>query len=341
MGDIYLYEIEGLKFEYNNNFSLEISNFRIPENTSTGFTGPNGSGKSTFLKILAFLEHPVHGSIKYKGRETNSNEPGIRNRVTMLLQDAYLLKKSVFENIAYGLKIRGDTENLKPRVFDALNWVGLQGKIFAHRRWNELSGGESQRVALASRLILKPEVLILDEPTVSVDMESVSLIKKAIDFFRKEYNTSMIISSHDSVWLNSVTDNILRIYEGRFAGAGDENLIDGPWHYKCDDLWEKKLEDNQSIYATIPPAVNSIAILGPSDIMISMRFPQDISAQNKLQGRVINMKTSNKIGNVSLEINIANILLKCDITRHAAKELRILPGNVVWVVFKATSLRWQ
>ena len=108
------------------------------------------------------------------------------------------------KNIAYGLKIRGESVDLKVKL-KRLSLVGLD-KNFSNRKWNQLSGGEAQRVALASRLILKPKVLILDEPTVGVDTNSAQLIKDAILLAKQKYNTTIFISSHDYTWLKHISD---------------------------------------------------------------------------------------------------------------------------------------
>jgi tungstate transport system ATP-binding protein len=335
-----LYEIEYLKFGYNDNFLLEISNFNIARGDCIGFTGPNGSGKSSLLKLLAFLEYPTEGYIRFNGKVISGKNSNIRKDVSMLLQDPYLLKKSVYDNIAYGLRRRGNVQDLKSSVFEALDWVGLSGKKFSNKRWYELSGGEAQRVALAARLILKPDVLILDEPTVSVDSLSAALIKKAIEFIRNEYNTSLIISSHDTLWLNSVTNNIYRIYDGRITGLGHENLIEGPWHTDVDDLWMKKLNDGQRIFSVNPPHEDAVGLLSPTDIIISLDFPGGISAQNILKGRIINMSETKDL-KVNLYIEVSGISLSSYVTHHAAKDLSLLPGKEIWIVFKATSLHWQ
>ena len=101
-----------------------------------------------------------------------------------------LKKRTVYKNIAYGLKVRGDRDNLTQSVHDALNMVGLDPDAFAQRQWDELSGGEAQRVALAARLVLKPRVLLLDEPTASVDAASSELIRVASLRARSEWGTT-------------------------------------------------------------------------------------------------------------------------------------------------------
>ena len=178
-----LYELKNIEYFFDEKRVLSIDNLILEENKIIGFFGPNGSGKSTLFSILSFISKPQNGEIII--------DENIKKSVVMLPQNPYLLKRSVFENIAYGLKIRGESVDLKSKVEEALSLVGLD-KNFSNRKWNQLSGGEAQRVALASRLILKPKVLILDEPTVGVDTNSAQLIKDAILLAKQKYNTTII-----------------------------------------------------------------------------------------------------------------------------------------------------
>ena len=172
-----LYQIQNLQHRYNGHPALDIENFSIQPGTITGIIGPNGSGKSTLLKMLAFIDKPGKGKVLFKGEPAEPFADHVRFQATLLTQEPYLMKRSVFKNISYGLELRRDTRNLSDRVYDALALVGLSGNDFLHRKWYELSGGEAQRVALAARLILKPEVLLLDEPTASIDAASAQIIK--------------------------------------------------------------------------------------------------------------------------------------------------------------------
>ncbi|MCP4136625.1 MAG: ATP-binding cassette domain-containing protein [bacterium] len=336
-----LYTIKDLKYYYGNRLVLDIPELELAPGSSTGFVGPNGCGKSTLLKLLSFVEQPEKGTILFNGQETKNNLGPLRKKVTLLLQEPVLLKRSVYENIAYGLKVRGDKTNMRMRVYESLDIVGLSPGQFAHRKWNELSGGEAQRVSLASRFLLTPSVLLLDEPTASVDTLSASLIKQAIITFREQYNTSLLIASHDLIWLNEVTDEISKLYEGKIVGSGRENLIHGPWIYETDSLWVKELSDGQQIRVPDLPEKDAVVILNPPDIMITLEKPKDISALNTLQGVITRMITSTEPGKVHLDVDIAEMTLTSDVTHYSAESLQLLPGKPVWVVFKASSFHLQ
>jgi tungstate transport system ATP-binding protein len=332
MADSSIYALRGVLRAYDSDFRLSIPDLCIVRGEAVGVVGYNGSGKSTLLRILAFLDRADEGEVVYRG----SSE---RN-ITMLLQHHYLFKRSVFENVAFGLKVRRKRERMKERVAETLMLVGLRPSEFMHRRWRELSGGEAQRVALAARLVIDPEVLILDEPTANVDQLSSNLIKNAISVYRKKFNTTLVMTSHDIIWLNSVSDRVLRMHEGSIIGQGTDNLLHGPWEEGEEGLWTKRLDDGQCVYAVGPPRTESLGLLNSSNVMISTDKPAHISAQNVLQGRLMSMSSEQEDDRVRVEVLAGGLLFSCSITHHAADSLTLLPGKDVWILFKASSILW-
>ncbi len=209
-----IFRLEGVSQAYGGRTVLAIDSLEIAGQSIIGLVGPNGSGKSTLLRILAFLEAPAQGRLFFEGKSISSRQHSMRHRVTLLSQEPYLLKRSVEANVAYGLKVRGE-KDLKNKVAEVLRMVDLAPEGFAGRSWHELSAGESQRVALATRLILRPKVLLLDEPTTSLDVESTKRIKEASLTARKEWGTTLVIASHDMAWLDAICDDILVLANGR------------------------------------------------------------------------------------------------------------------------------
>jgi tungstate transport system ATP-binding protein len=210
----HLFRLEGVEQQYGGRTVLRVESLTIAENSIIGLTGHNGSGKSTLLRILAFLEDPSEGRVFFRGKPCFARHDAIRKKVTLLPQEPYLLKRSVGANVAYGLRVRGETD-ASLKIAEALDMVGLPAERFAKRSWHELSGGEAQRVVLATRLVLRPAVLLLDEPTTSLDAESTHLIKKASIAARRDWNTTLVIACHDMPWLESVCDSILVLDNGR------------------------------------------------------------------------------------------------------------------------------
>jgi tungstate transport system ATP-binding protein len=211
-----LYHLENLTQVYGDRTVLDVDRLDIEIRTITGLIGPNGSGKSTLMRILALLEKPATGRVTFQGQPLSRVSLDLRRHVTMLSQEPYLLKRSVQANVSYGLKLRGisDTRHQVSRVLEK---VGLDPTRFAQRSWRELSGGEAQRVALAARLVLKPKVLLLDEPTASVDRESSDLIMRAALDARNRWGTTLIIISHQLTWLRQIADRILSMDYGRLT----------------------------------------------------------------------------------------------------------------------------
>lgn len=210
-----VFELCHLRQEYAGRTALQIPELRIPEGCILGISGHNGSGKSTLLRLLAFLETPVHGRVVYRS-QPDLPSARARRRITLLTQEPYLLTRSVAANVAYGLRVRGglDERTLQHRVEEALEMVGLPASLFAHRSWRALSGGEAQRVALAARLVLRPDVLLLDEPTSSLDPDNAQRLLDAALLARDEWGVTLVVVSHDANWLKAVSDGVLFIQRG-------------------------------------------------------------------------------------------------------------------------------
>ncbi|MCE5275469.1 MAG: ATP-binding cassette domain-containing protein [Syntrophaceae bacterium] len=336
-----LYLLKNISFHYKERFELNIPELSIDSGASIGLIGPNGGGKSTLLRIVGFLLHPQEGEIYYNGEKVTRETDGPRREVTTMLQEPYLLKRSVFDNIAYGLKMRGERQGTRERVYESLEMVGLDPAGFASRSWFELSGGEAQRVSLASRLILKPRVLILDEPTASVDEASGRLIKEAVLQCREKYGTTLLIASHDQIWLNTIASDIRKVSLGRVWESAAGNLIAGPWKSGENGLYLKKLPDGQTIFATKPPEPERQGMIEATDIIISTMPPERVSAQNILNAGIMNMRIEKESGMMVVGLDAGGLQLTSRITQHAARSLGLFPGEKVWVVFKATSIKWS
>ena len=171
------------------------------------------------------------------------------------------MKRTVFNNINYGLRLRGEKGDAAKRVHEALSFVGLPAERFAGRPWYALSGGEAQRVALAARLVLKPKVLLLDEPTASVDAASAQLIKAAALRARQEWGTTIVVASHDTQWLYEVCDDLRHLFRGRVLGSRHQTIVFGPWECQADGLCAKTLAPETQIVVPAPPSSEAAAVI--------------------------------------------------------------------------------
>lgn len=208
-----LISVNNIVQSYSGRTVLNVESLDIDPGSIIGLAGPNGSGKSTLLRLLAFLDAPTSGSIRFMDMPTSIKPGAVHRQVTLLVQEPYLLKRTVHANIAFGLKTRNKSD-ITSKVHNALVEVGLEPESFSNRHWYELSGGEAQRVALAARLVLKPKALLMDEPTASLDTQSAKLIRQAALKARERNNTSLVIASHDIRWLKDVSDKIIYLEQG-------------------------------------------------------------------------------------------------------------------------------
>ncbi|MBI4775018.1 MAG: ATP-binding cassette domain-containing protein [Deltaproteobacteria bacterium] len=335
-----LYEIIDLSQYYGSHRALHIERLALEEGAIIGLTGPNGSGKSTLLKILGFIEKPTEGILRFKGKPADLKDESLRSSVTMLFQDPYLLRRSVFENVAFGLRVRHDTNQLTARVHRALQWVGLSPERFARRAWHELSGGEAQRVALASRLVIKPKVLLLDEPTASVDAASASMINDASLMARNEWGATLVISTHDSLWLHALADETLGLYDGRLVGSGAKNYILGPWKPGEEGLWEKTLSEGRRLLALPAPYPDAVAVLDASDIRISPTPLEASPGDTVLLGSITQMIIENGTSRLLVKLASKESSFTSRIARDQATKAGLHPGQPVWFVFNADDFQW-
>ncbi|MEN8211631.1 MAG: ATP-binding cassette domain-containing protein, partial [Thermodesulfobacteriota bacterium] len=298
------YHLKDICHYYGNTKVLDIDELKIKKGSITALIGPNGSGKSTLLKLLAFAQKPTKGQIFYKKRKEYPFSPGIRSKITLLTQKPYLLKRTIFENIAYGLKIRKDTDHLEKRVEEALSNVGLDYKKFKNRKWHELSGGETQRVAMAARLILKPEVLLLDEPVASVDAESAKLIRRASLNAKKEWGTTLVIASHDLQWLYSISDRQLSMFKGQLFSTGIENIITQPFEQQDNKTFIKRLDNGQIIKLPPPAPKTCNAIIKKKRVFIGLEQQEEIESLNQLSGQIASMLFEKKTGLIMATVTV-------------------------------------
>ncbi len=330
-----LYDIKRLKHHYNGHPALDIEALTIQPGTITGIIGPNGSGKSTLLKMLAFIERSRQGQIIFKGNPAEPFSDHVRFQVTLLTQEPYLMKRSVFKNIAYGLELRRDIHDLENRVYEALTWVGLPAKDFSHRKWYELSGGEAQRVALAARLILKPEVLLLDEPTASIDAASAQIIKDTTAMARNYWGTTLVIASHDWDWLYDICEHVVHLFRGRLFGSGRQNFIFGPWQQQPSGTWAKELQDGQILSVPNPPSENAVAILNPQHIDL-------LASENacNLSGLITRQLYDKDSRDILLVVQVGNQALTTRISGDSIHKYGYYPGQTVKLSYQPEKITW-
>ena len=220
------YELQGVSKNYGKIVALEDLAVKIGD-SPTAILGYSGAGKTTLLKILAGLEAPSRGTIRYNDLDiTEKNVQSLRRVVTMLFQEPVSFNRNVLENVTYGLNIRGiDKEEATRRASETLASLGLKG--FENRKATKLSGGEQQRVSLARALVLEPEVLLLDEPTANLDPANATVIMDVIEEYAKR--GLVVVSTHNFLHVRRLTRWAIYLEKGRILETGATiDLLNNP-----------------------------------------------------------------------------------------------------------------
>jgi len=333
-----IYDIKALKHAYGGQTVLSIDHLTVRPASIVGLLGPNGSGKSTLLRLLGLIEKPTHGAILFNGRAVEPFSGEARFLITLLPQEPFLMKRSVYRNVSYGLKLRGITKDIPDRVNEALALVGLAGERFARRPWYALSGGEAQRVALAARLALKPKVLLLDEPTASVDAASAQLIREAALKARQELDTTLIVASHDWQWLYEVCDEVLHLFKGRMFGIGHANIMFGPWSELEEGVWGKLFSDRQQLIVPRPPNDDVAAIIEALSISASGSRRND--DERILRGTVTRLNLARNTGQLFATILVGDQTFTIQQDLKSATEQAIFPGKTIFIYYRPSQIKW-
>lgn len=209
-----LYQLRGVTRAYGGRRVVDLEALDVERGEIMCLVGPSGSGKSTLLRLLNFLEPPTAGTILFDGQPVPPDPPlDLLRRVTTVFQRPILLNRSVRDNVAYGLRLRG--LSLDGRVDEALERVGLTA--FAHQPAHKLSGGELQRAALARALVLDPEVLLLDEPTANLDPYNVGLIESIVREQNRERGTTVVLVTHNVFQARRLASRAGLLLEGKIV----------------------------------------------------------------------------------------------------------------------------
>jgi tungstate transport system ATP-binding protein len=337
-----LYDLKNITHRYNNRTVLNIQDWQVKAHSVTGVVGPNGSGKSTLLALMAFITSPTGGKIRFNGQPVEPFDDLVRGKVVLLPQDSFLLKRSVYRNIVYGLQISRVRGDLSGRVHAAMSMVGLDPAVFAQRPWYALSGGETRRVALAARLVLQPQVLLMDEPTVSVDVASAQMIKEAALHARQQWGTTLVISSHDAEWLADICDTMPHLFRGRILGDGKQTMIFGPWKRVSDNTMGKALTADQYFMATCgsQDVATAVAAIAADQLVLYADAQQIPAGRHCLKGLLLRLSYEQTAGRTSAAVLVGRTVLTAYLDPVHPAQSTLLPGQKVLLAYDPDTIQW-
>ncbi|WP_175058820.1 tungstate ABC transporter ATP-binding protein WtpC [Thermococcus sp. 2319x1] len=328
-------------------FNLKDISFEVRANEYFIILGPSGAGKTLLLELIAGIFTPDSGKIFMDGKEITFLPPEKRNLAYIPQNYALFPHMKVYDNIAYGLKLRKIQKNEIDRRVKEIAEI-LEISHLLHRKPKTLSGGEAQRVAIARALILEPKLILLDEPFANLDVQTRARLIQEMKRWKKELGFTALHVTHSfeeavslgdrvGVMLNGSliqTGSVREVFSkpkneevGRFLGF--ENIIEG--------IAEGKILRANGISIELPVEVKGKVRVGirPEDVVISNE-PIKSSARNEFKAKVLAVEDLGSL--VRLTLDIDGVELRAFITRSSLVEMGIEEGKEVYLSFKATAI---
>ncbi len=348
----------GLRKSYRGRRALDVDRVDIPAGQALALLGPSGSGKSTLLAILGLLMRPDAGRVLLGGEDVSCRDRYARLRMAAVFQRPYLFKGTVADNVAYGLKLRSVRASERGRrVADALQHVGLAE--MGSRSALTLSGGEAQRVALARALVLRPDVLLLDEPLASLDpLEKGRLAREFARILAAEAVTTLYVT-HDQDEAMVVAPLLAIMRGGRLVASGPTDEVasvhDDEWTASffgmgaplkgvvgaCEEGLARIVCESVEVFAVAECRKGERVSLGirPEDVLLfeaGAEMPHS-TARNRLPCVVESVTARG--ATYSVVVESGGVRLAAAVSRAAVADLGLAPGIPAVAVFKATAVR--
>ncbi len=292
--------------------ALEDVSVSVTEGSLTALLGPSGSGKSTLLRIIAGLEIPDAGTVSIDAADVTAARPQDRGIGFVFQHYAAFTHMTVWQNVAFGLKIRKrPRDEVRERVDELLGLVGLTK--WADQRPDQLSGGQRQRMALARALAVQPRVLLLDEPFGALDANVRAELRRWLRRLHDEQGVTTVLVTHDQEEAMEVADTIAVMNAGRIEQVGSPR-----------DVYDKPATD--FVMGFLGP-VSEIdgRLVRPHDVTVSLT-PSD-GAIEAMVTRVVHLGFEVR---VELELPEGEVA-RAQLTRAQTDELEIGRGDIVYV----------
>lgn len=323
-----------------NRFNLNSGILEFEKGKIYCITGPNGSGKSTLLKMIGLQLQPDSGSVAIENKIVDLSKSydilKSRRDISYMLQDSRLFHSSVFENAAYGLKIRRfKTAEIIERVNKILDLLEI-GHL-ASRSLKGLSGGESQRVRLARNLVIDAPVYILDEPSAGLDTRGRELLAEILLSYNKEKGATIIFTSHHKEEAYRLSPEIISVIDGKVSPVPRENVLSGQAEKAGEKLYRFYNDKIGHLYFSSDHEIkNNISLaIDPEEIILSLTEVRT-SARNCLSGTVKSIKETASALQLTVTAGEDFTVL---ITKNSLEEMKLVPGSSVFLIFKATAVK--
>jgi molybdopterin-binding protein len=346
-------ELKNVTKTYGDNTVLDDVTLQVQEGEILALLGPNGSGKTTILKILAFIESPTNGEVKFLGEAVNFKKvEQTRLQSTLVFQKTVLFGTSVYNNISYGLKVRKTPKNvIDAEVKNALRLVRLEG--FEKRPARKLSGGEQQRVAIARALVLKTDLLLLDEPTANLDPKNAGIVEEVIAEVNSKMKTTIIIATHNMFQAKTFPKRVALINEGKITEIGSpaevfgklsknlarfaavDNTFAGTATATSEGTTMVDIGNGVRVEVTAQRQGEASIFVNPQDIILS-KCAIESSARNVFMGRITEITDLGSL--VTLKVDVGK-LFTVQITKRSFLEMGLNLNAEVCIAFKASSVQ--
>ena len=340
-------EIRNIKKNFGSFSALNDVSLDVPSGELVALLGPSGCGKTTLLRIIAGLETPDSGNILFHGNEATDRQ--VREREVGFVFQHYALFRhmTVFENVAFGLRVRpkstrpAETE-IKRRVHELLELVQLDW--LADRYPPQLSGGQRQRIALARALAVEPKVLLLDEPFGALDAKVRKELRRWLRRLHDELHITSIFVTHDQEEALEVADRVVVINKGKIEQIGTpQDVYDhpvSPFVYQFlgnVNQFDSHIHRGEAKIAGVDFKLDShadthnspaVAYVRPHDIEI---FNTEIGSHPRIEAFVSYVHAVGPL--VRLELNRADHseIIEAELTQERFKELNVIQGDKVFV----------
>lgn len=349
-------ELSGVRLAYGGTVVLEVPRLEVRPGEILAVIGPNGSGKSTLLRVVGLLEPPAAGEVRFKGRPVERHRLlQARREMASVFQDPLLVDGTVFENVALGLRFRRVAE---PEIVARVGaWLDrFQIGALAGRQARTLSGGEAQRVALARALVLRPEVLLLDEPFSALDQPTREMLIEELGRILREDRISTVLVTHDRWEALALGDRVAVMMRGRILQVDEAaQLFRAPATEEVarfvgvETILDCRVLSVQVGLATVEAGGQKIEVaaeVAPGDRLRLCIRPEDVtvmagdasilasSIRNHVRGTIARLLPVGPYVRAVVDCGFPLVAL---VTRRSVEELGLSEGARIIAAFKATA----